>query len=108
MSFTKKTSLTYKQSIFSRKNFGAPGYKFGNTLLVGNGVSTANGTYVNASEQGFQLRGADNHGSCYNMMTAVTNGINATSYLISNYTTTPYFDDPTLTMQSSMLYGCRM
>jgi hypothetical protein len=85
-----------------------PGYLMGNHLLVGSALSSDNGTYINESSQGFYLRGSDNLGVCYNIKTAITNGLNATTYLIENYTDYNYFDDPLLTFDDSILYGCKV
>lgn len=69
-------------------------------------VDTDNGTYINTTSDGFFLRGADNAGRCYNIKTAINNGLNETNYLIENYTQTPYFNEPTLTFDDSTVYGC--
>mmetsp|Transcript_31518 Transcript_31518/g.30840 ORF Transcript_31518/g.30840 Transcript_31518/m.30840 type:complete len:204 (-) Transcript_31518:669-1280(-) len=58
--FSQKTSFQFKKSIFSRKTSGAPGYLKGSTLLAGSAISTPNGTYINSTQQGFRLSGADN------------------------------------------------
>lgn len=47
VALTRKTSIQYKQSIYSRSNSGGPGYIKGNKLLTGVGISTENGTYIN-------------------------------------------------------------
>ena len=68
--------------MFSRKREGGPGYTKGSKLLIGNGIPTDSGTYVNISSSGFPIRGADNQGRCYNIKTAISNSLNTTNYLI--------------------------
>lgn len=53
VSFKRKSSFTFKNSIYSRSNSGGPGYIKGMKLLVGTANSTANGTYINVSTNGF-------------------------------------------------------
>lgn len=107
VNFKRKNSITFKNSIYSRYNSGGPGYLKGMKLLVGSANETANGTYINVSTNGFQLRGADNQGLCYNIKTSISTGFNVTSYLIENYTEQMYFDDPAITFKESQVYGCK-
>lgn len=46
---TRKNSLKYKQSIYSRKNSGGPGYVKGKKLLVGELETIEEGDYIKQS-----------------------------------------------------------
>ena len=105
---TRKTSVQYKQSIYSRKNSGGPGYIKGKKILVGNITQSSNGKYINQSSDGFVIRGADNQGNCYNIKTSLTTGLNTTSFLIEDPNENLYFDDPVLLFEDSVLYGCKV
>lgn len=94
ISLSRKTSWTFKQSIYSRKNSGGPGYIKGNKVLTGVQVDNGNQTYVNMSTQPFKLRGADNQGNC----------LMSPSLPIEEM----YFDDPSLLFDDSTIYGCRI
>lgn len=50
---TRKSSLVYKRSIYTRKNNGAPGYIKGSKILVGDLSGSGNLTYINQSSDGF-------------------------------------------------------
>jgi hypothetical protein len=60
VSLKRKTSWTFKQSLYSRKNSGGPGYLKAHKLLTGTMVKNENVTYVSMAREPFRLRGSDN------------------------------------------------
>jgi hypothetical protein len=74
----RKSSWTFKQSIYSRDNSGGPGFIPGSPIPLGAQVSD---TYVNMTYGGMEIRGADNKGECY-YVKAGLNGQNVTSFAI--------------------------
>lgn len=84
MEISLKTSFKFKSSIYSRKYSGSPGYIKGNPILIGNEIPSVNDTsYVLYKEEGFRLRGADNQGYCYSILTSISDNTNTSSaYLI--------------------------
>ena len=78
----RKSSWTFKQSIYSRENSGGPGFIPGSPIPIG--VQDSNSLvspYVNVTNGGMQIRGADNKGDCYYVKVGL-NGQNVTSYAI--------------------------
>lgn len=71
---TRKTSISFKQSIYSRKNSGGPGYLLESKILAGKNTTENGQTYINSLSEGFKLKGADNSGNCYNIRTSLSNG----------------------------------
>lgn len=121
-----KTSLTYLQydaaSKLAYRYSGAPGYIKGSPLLIGvktpdtilndNGSQEQIDLYVH-NLFGFPLRGADQDGKCYWVRDAdYTAGETSTftipSTLIDNLSERTYFEDPVLTFEDDMLFGCSL
>lgn len=50
---TRKSSFVFRETIFSRKNSGAPGYIKGSNLLVGTAIQSLNGNYIKKYYPGF-------------------------------------------------------
>ncbi|TNV81556.1 hypothetical protein FGO68_gene15939 [Halteria grandinella] len=108
IALSRKSSWTFKQRIFSRKNSGGPGYIKGNKVLTGATVVGENNTYVNMSTEPFKLRGADNQGTCYFIKQSLSNAQNVTDYKIEKPSEDLYYDDPELLFADSTIYGCRL
>jgi hypothetical protein len=105
---------------------GSPGYLKGKPILFGtvkNGTLTDNSGNQEAYKEitynlnGFALRGADQKGRCYSVnrrkdkndpgtLETITGAI--TKPLIDTVSSLTYFDDPVLTFEDSILYGCTM
>jgi len=60
-------------------------------LIAEDFLVTLNGTFYNVSENGFSLKGADEKGYC-----------------LSNTTEEFYYEDPILTFEDSIFYGCKV
>ncbi|CDW85277.1 UNKNOWN [Stylonychia lemnae] len=105
---TQKNSIKFKQSIYSRKNSGGPGYIKGKKLLTGTSANATQGQHINMTKGGFKIRGADNHGMCYNLKTSLQTGLNTTNYTIETPSENLYMDDPILSFDDSTIYGCKI
>jgi Protein of unknown function (DUF1619) len=123
---TQKTSVMFIENQFSKLNSGTPGYIKGKPILLGNKPVTKILTLENGNQKkydeikynlnGFALRGADQNGKCYFVNKALFKDdptitldmiINAvTKPLIQTMDELTYFDDPVLTFEDSMVYGC--
>ena len=62
---------------------------------------------------GFALRGADNDGKCYFLKEAVSGGnenpkFDDNDVTIETIDQRMYYDDPVLTFEDSMVYGCTL
>jgi len=77
----RKSSWTFKQSIYSRVNAGGPGFILGAGIPIGSEVESEVQSYVNATRGGIEIRGADNNGECYSVKMGLL-GQNATNYTI--------------------------
>lgn len=78
----RKSSWTFKQSIYSRENSGGPGFIPGAPIPIGVQVSdNAASPYINVTRGGMEIRGADKNGECYYVKMGL-NGQNVTSYSI--------------------------
>ena len=75
----RKSSWTFKQSIYSRSNSGGPGYIPGSPIFIGaqDEDTTPNKPYINATNGGTEIRGADKNGECYYVKMGL-NGQNVT------------------------------
>ena len=121
--FNIKTSVSYFENKDSRKLSGSPGYLRGKPVVIGKvekvevsneGGSTSLEDQININLNGFPLRGADNDGSCYYVDETVTTPIEKLSdsvdslALIDNHLQRTYFEDPVLTFEDSLIYGCKL
>lgn len=122
--FNIKTSVTYLESKASRKLSGSPGYLRGKPVLIGQvervevtdesgSTSLEEQIYINLN--GFPLRGADDDGTCFYVDKTVTQPSETLSesvpdldILIESYEEKTYFEDPVLTFDDSLVYGCKL
>ena len=122
--FNIKTSVQYLENKDSRKLSGSPGYLRGKPVIIGQvdkvevtneGGSTSLEDQININLNGFPLRGAKNDGTCYYVDETVTSPTEKLSdilgtfdVLIDNYKQKTYFEDPVLTFEDSLIYGCKL
>ena len=83
------------------------------TLDPNTKVDTGKGKSIQEQISGFYLRGADNQGMCYNIAKTLDGTDNTitddSKYLIKSEKELRYFpDDPLLTFEDSVLYGCNL
>ena len=123
--FNLKTSVIYLQDERGRAYSGSPGYLRGSPILVG---KTSTITVSNAGQgttsiteaivtnkHGFPLRGASNDGACYFVDQAISGEKTKLTDTYSKPLQYPiidttdvktYFEDPVLTFEDSLIYGC--
>lgn len=95
---------------------GSPGYIKGKPLLIGtskDGSTPAIFEGVTYNLDGFALRGADNDGRCYYTKQAVSHGNENPTFgpddlTVDSVDQKMYYDDPVLTFEDSMVYGCTL
>ena len=120
--FNLKTSLQYLESDNSIMYSGSPGYIKGKPLLVGTTlvdvpvVGSTSTVGVQYNLNGFSLRGADNDGKCYYLKNGITpkrstayeydEDFTANEMTVDSIDDKMYFDDPVLTFEDSIIYGC--
>lgn len=102
---TRQTSIHFYSGDNSRRNSGSPGYIKGMPLKTGilsTKVKDADPTadaYIVEPISGFYLRGANNQGECIKTAVAGDPGFFEPQ-------TISYFEDPLLTFDDSIIYGC--
>ena len=122
--FNLKTSVTYLESKNSRKLSGSPGYLRGEPVIIGNvelveytdeSGSTSLEDKIDINLNGFPLRGADDYGNCFYVDETVrepkeklSDSVPNLDFLIGNYEEKTYFEDPVLTFEDSLVYGCKL
>jgi len=119
--FNLKTSVQYLGSEQSVRYSGSPGYIKGKPLLIGapaaapgGGADQAAFYGVEYSQNGFSLRGADNDGKCYFLKKPVADGVAEESVnwdadrTVEDVSEKRYYDDPVLTFEDAMIFGCTL
>ena len=122
--FNVKTSVTYLEDKDSRKLSGSPGYLRGMPVIIGQvekvpitdeSGSTSLEDQININLDGFPLRGADDQGTCFYVDETVqspieklTDSVATLDILIDSYKEKTYFEDPVLTFEDSLVYGCKL
>jgi len=114
VSISRVASVSFEQSTSSRKSSGAPGYIKGKALRAGTKVSPVgsppSAPYISELVDGFYLRGADNTGKCISLPPPPPDSKSAAyAKLLRTWTqNVPYTEDPPLTFDDSILYGCHL
>lgn len=123
--FNLKTSVTYLESKVGRKFSGSPGYLRGKPVIIGDlkkvevldveSGSTTLEDQIDINLNGFPLRGANDQGTCFYVDKTVrdpieklTDSVDTLEILINSYTDKTYFEDPVLTFEDSLVYGCKL
>ena len=97
LTYEQTYSFIFKESSFSRIQSGSPGYKKGFPIMAGTALINGVLTNIESKEQGFQLYGADDTGTC---ILSPTTTLDAFSY--------GYYSDPVLTFGNGAVYGCKL
>ena len=81
-------------------------------IMKQNGVTQDTKGLINEPKGGFFLRGADNQGQCYKIQNTIRitkdDVPSSTEYTMSAPEDIKYFDDPVLTFDDSIVYGCHL
>jgi hypothetical protein len=102
---TRRTSVHFYTGVNTRQNSGSPGYIKGMPLKTGilstalKGADPNSKAYVVEPVSGFYLRGAKNTGECILTKLAGNPGFVEPQKI-------SYFEDPQLTFDDSIIYGC--
>lgn len=89
--FDQTFSFTFKESDQSRLQSGSPGYQKGKPILAG-ALDTTNTNFMTVSEQGFELYGANDAGTCLIETGTFTSATN-------------YYTNPILSFVDGAMYG---
>lgn len=119
--------LYVNKGVEGRVYSGSPGYIRGYPILIGQtevetqvneSGSTTQLEKINFNLNGFPLRGATNNGKCYYVNQSIKDplvkldenftGAASVEALIETADEKTYFDDPVLTFEDSLTYGCSM
>jgi hypothetical protein len=95
LNFEQIYSFTFKESEFSRSQSGSPGYAKGMPVLIGK-PNTVDTNFIDANEDGFQLYGVDDSGTC---LIETTDPIDPTAF---------YYSNPVLDFAENSFYGCKL
>jgi hypothetical protein len=62
---SRKSSWSFKRSLYSRKTSGGPGYIKGSKIITGDIKGSEKNEAINMNKGPFKIRGADDFGECY-------------------------------------------
>jgi hypothetical protein len=107
---SRKSSWSFKRSLYSRKTSGGPGYIKGSKIITGDIQGSEKTQAIKMKKGPFKVRGADNFGECYMVkepLFALSQDL-PNGFKVVKPDEEVYYDDPDLTFADSIVYGCKL